>query len=96
MKTYRNKNSRQETEPGRQRLPGSSDFNSPELHIGIDEVLGMRVGCWRPPVYVGTSVPSTRQPTAHRNMVRFQSRQLSVDVVSKDVFESRSIGDHVA
>jgi hypothetical protein len=61
-----------------------------ELHIGIDEVLGMRVGCWRPPVYLGTSVPSTNGPIAHRSMVRFQSRQFERRCGSKDIFDSRS------
>jgi hypothetical protein len=31
---------------------GSAESRTPEVRTGIDRILSMRVGCWRPPVYV--------------------------------------------
>ena len=46
---------------GQARIAQNARVAAPELHIGIDEVLGMHVGCWSPPVHVGTNVPNGRR-----------------------------------
>jgi len=30
----------------------ATERRTPEIRTGIDRILSMRVGCWRPPVYV--------------------------------------------
>ena len=55
------------TEQGPQSRPRIAEIardESPRLHIGIDEVLAMRVACWSAPVYCRTSVPETNKHTA--------------------------------
>lgn len=80
MKAHQNTTSKHtENTVGQPCLAQSTEERVDELHIGIDEVLAMRVGCWRPPVYLspslGQSVPSKHHRTAHRGIVRFLHRQ---------------------
>ena len=79
MKAHQNRTSKRQAKTGGQPcLAQNTQEHMDELHIGIDEVLSMRVGCWRPPVYLspslGPSVPSKHQRTAHRRIVRFLHR----------------------
>jgi hypothetical protein len=59
---------------GQPRLAQNTREHVDEVHIGIAEVLSMRVGCWRPPVYLSPSLPSASQRTAHHRIVRFLHR----------------------
>lgn len=55
--------------------PQSAGDDRPESHLGIDDVLSLRVGCWRPPVYVSPNVSSPKQRAAHGGTVRIQRRR---------------------
>lgn len=75
MKAHQNSTSRHTAKTvGQPCLARNAEEHVDELHIGIDEVLGMRVGCWRAPVYLSPSLPSENQRTAHRRIVRFLNR----------------------
>jgi hypothetical protein len=73
MQAYHDNDSKHGTKTRHQLVAENLKDNSPELHIGIDEVLAMRVGCWRPPVYLGTGPRETIERTAHRTNVRLVS-----------------------
>lgn len=75
MQAYNKRDSKHGTKTRHQRVVENLKDNSPELHIGIDDVLAMRVGCWRPPVYLGTGARETTERTAHRSKARLQSPQ---------------------
>ena len=79
MKAHRNKTPNHTSKSvGQPYFAQTTEKHVDELHIGIDEVLNMRVGCWRPPVYLSPSlspsVPSKHQRTAHRRIVQFLHR----------------------
>ncbi|HEY1444041.1 MAG TPA: hypothetical protein VGF51_04015 [Acidimicrobiales bacterium] len=75
MKTRQDSTSKHTTQTvGQPCRAQSIDEHADELHIGIDEVLSMRVGCWRPPVYLSPALPLEHQRTAHGRIVRFLSR----------------------
>jgi hypothetical protein len=37
----------------RSHEPSVTQPRETQIDVGIEQILGMRVGCWRPPVYVG-------------------------------------------
>ena len=75
MKAHQNSTSKHTAKTvGQPCLTSTTEEHVDELHIGIDEVLAMRVGCWRAPVYLSPSLPSENQGTAHRRTVRFLKR----------------------
>jgi hypothetical protein len=75
MKAHLESSSKQTAKTVGQPCPAQNmEKKADELHIGIDEVLNMRVGCWRPPVYLSPAVPLENQRTAHGRIVRFLSR----------------------
>lgn len=59
---------------GQPCLSRDTEEHVDELHIGIDEVLALRVACWTAPVYLSPSLPSLTQRTAHRRIGRFLIR----------------------
>ena len=74
MKAHQNSTSKHTAKTvGQPCLTSTTEEHVDELHIGIDEVLAMRVGCWRPPVYLGTGPRETIERTAHRTNVRLVS-----------------------